>query len=281
MEERSILICGLHESGKTTFLAALWHLVTAREISTALQFRSLKDGDHVHLNMIAGVWRDAKQQKRTELTSRQIVTMNLKDSSGNPVRVTFPDLSGETYRKMWEDRECDLDVVSILKTGKGVLLFINADHIKDARSVVEEVEQTKALGMEPSVESEQRQWEPRVASTQVKLVDILQMLNSHPLDIGPRRVAVMLSAWDKIIAEERTPDEFLKERMSLLEQYLSSSPGIDSWRVYGVSAQGGDFKATEEVDALKAKDKASTRIRLFFGNDESHDLTEPLLWLMQ
>jgi len=32
MTKQSVVIIGLPESGKTTFLGALWHLVTAREI---------------------------------------------------------------------------------------------------------------------------------------------------------------------------------------------------------------------------------------------------------
>ena len=279
MAERSIVICGLPGSGKTTFLAALWHLVTEREIHTALQFGSLKNADHGHLNTIAARWRNAQPQERTEIRSLRIVTMNLEDSSGNQVRVGFPDLSGEAYRRMWEERDCDVEVGDILKSGQGILLFIHADRIHVPRSVVEEAEQTKALGIDSEENAKERHWDPSVSPTQVKLVDILQMLNSPPLDIGPRRVAVMLSAWDKVLAEERTPEVFLRERLPLLDQYLRGGNSIDGWRVYGVSAQGGDFET--EAEALRAKDIASMRIRLFSGNNESHDLTEPLQWLMQ
>jgi type IV secretory pathway ATPase VirB11/archaellum biosynthesis ATPase len=34
MNERSVVIIGLPESGKTTFLAALWHLITERDVET-------------------------------------------------------------------------------------------------------------------------------------------------------------------------------------------------------------------------------------------------------
>ena len=45
MNQRSVVIIGLPASGKTTFLAALWHLVTAREVPTVMQFRTLNAGN--------------------------------------------------------------------------------------------------------------------------------------------------------------------------------------------------------------------------------------------
>lgn len=279
MVERSIVICGLPESGKTTFLGALWHLITEREIRTSLTFGSLKNADHMHLNTIAARWRDALAQERTEVRSRRIVTMNLLDSSGKPVRVGFPDLSGEAFRRMWEERDCEPEVGEILRSGEGILLFVNADHINSPRTIVQETDQMRALGIVEADNKEELEWDPSVSPTQVKIVDILQMLNSPPLYIGPRRIAVMLSAWDKIIEEKRTPESFLQDWLQLLDQYLKSGDGIEAWRVYGVSAQGGDFET--EAEALRSKDIASTRIRLFSGDKESHDLTEPLQWLMQ
>src|SRR6266849_5109955 len=123
MTERSMIICGLPASGKTTFLAALWHLVSSREVETALRFESLRNGDNAHLNALADRWRNAKVQDRTAIAANRLVSMNLLDGSGNCVRLTFPDLSGESYRRMWEERTCDSTVAEILATGEGLLLF--------------------------------------------------------------------------------------------------------------------------------------------------------------
>ncbi len=279
MLKRSIVICGLPSSGKTTFLAALWHLVTAREpeIDTALKFGSLKGGDYAHLNSIQKRWLKAEKQERTELKSKHIVAMNLVESSGDIVRVSFPDLSGETFRLMWEVRECDPDVAEILKSGNNVLLFIHADNIKRPRYVVEDSQQMSMLGLNGDTPSDEVDWSARVTPTQVPLVDILQMLNTHPLNIGPRRIALILSAWDKVVPERLSPDEFLKQKLPLLYQYLYSSDVIHKWRVYGVSAQGGDYET--EADSLLAMNIPSKRIMVVHNDSVSHDLTEPLQWL--
>ena len=47
MAERSIVIIGLPESGKTTFLAALWHLITERDVDTVLRLpHAVRGGSH-------------------------------------------------------------------------------------------------------------------------------------------------------------------------------------------------------------------------------------------
>ncbi|WP_395809645.1 hypothetical protein [Archangium minus] len=289
MPEQTIVICGLPESGKTTFLAALWHLVTSREVPTTLRFRSLRDGDSSHLNAIASRWRNAKRQERTTVGSNRLVSMNLSDMNGAAVRLTFPDLSGESYRRMWEERDCDSRIAEILTKGQGMMLFVHADKIRRPLWVVDVISMSKSLGLEVKAEPEVK-WDPRVAPTQVQLVDLLQLLRSPPLDIGPRRIAVMLSAWDAVAAEGRTPEAFLSERLPLLDQYLRQGAGDWTWRVFGVSAQGGEYEAEneatdkgarEEVEALRAIDQPSTRIRIVSDAGESHDLTEPISWLMR
>jgi len=286
MNARSIVIIGLPESGKTTFLAALWHLITERDIATALRFHTLKDGDATHLNEIAARWRDAKVQDRTAIGGNRLVSMNLKDANDTPVRVTFPDVAGEAYRRMWEDRDCEPEIVEILQAG-GVLLFIHADAITPPRWVIDEVAQARALGLEVP-DGEDIAWHPRLTPTQVQLVELLQLLRSEPLDIGPRKLAIMLSAWDKAEGERLAPGAYIEAKLPLLAQYLRR--GADAWiyRIYGLSAQGGDYDRIDPAaprlpgaEALRCLDRPSTRIRLVEEGPPTHDLTEPLAWLME
>jgi len=133
-------------------------------------------------------------------------------------------------------------------------------------------------------------WVAKFAPTQVQVVDLLQMLRTPPLDVGPRRLAIVLSAWDKVAPEGMTPSGLLHERMPLLRQYLSNSDHAYAWRVFGVSAQGGDYEplpeakaewSPEKVEALLQLDKASDRIQIVADRAASHDLTEPIAWLME
>lgn len=262
--------------------------MSSREIETALRFESLRNGDASHLNALATRWRNAKIQDRTAVAANRLVSMNLLDSGGNPVRITFPDLSGESYRRMWEERDCDPSVAEILATGEGLLLFVHADQIQPPKSVVEVATQSKKLRIEV-VEGQDVPWHPRLAPTQVQLVDLLQLLRSAPLNLGPQRLAIMLSAWDKVVPENRTPEAFLAEWLPLFDQYLRSGADGWTWRVYGVSAQGGDYEADNkemtdtqraDLEALRTLDQPSMRIKVISEAGVSHDLTEPVAWLM-
>lgn len=285
MTERSIVIMGLPGSGKTTFLAALWHLVTARDIDSALRFSGLGRGDSAHLNAIAARWRDAKVQDRTAVGGNRLVKMNLTDPLGNTAGLTFPDTAGEAFARMWEDRECDAAVATTLDADS-VMLFIHADTIEPPMWVVDEVALAKRMGLAPP-EGDTVSWHPRLAPTQVQVVDLLQLLTSPRLNRESRRLAIMLSAWDKAEHEGMLPSAFIKHKLPLLAQYLARNGSRWISRIYGISAQGGDYDATEagtapkaEAAALRKLDRPSTRIRLVRDGMETHDLTEPLAWLL-
>ena len=293
----SISIIGLPESGKTTFLAALWELVTERRVEKALTFDSIGENDHSYLQKIVKVWRKATEQARTRLNGLSAVRMNLKDRDGNVVEVAMPDAPGEDFRAMWENRELGRVLGDSLASGN-VMLLVNGNKVKAPAWVTERAAQRKAMGKQKA-EALVKEWNPSLAPTQVQLVDLLQLISHAPVGRAGRRIVVMISAWDKVEGEKLTPDAFLTAKMPLLAQYIEA--GRDSWtsRVYGVSAQGGEYDGNEDnaelvevgvqkkkrvkgrdADSLREVDIPADRIRLVFGEQESNDLTEPLQWLM-
>ena len=285
MAKTSIVIIGLPASGKTTYLAALWHQVTAGDTETRLGFHNLLAGNFEHLNSIAARWRNAIVQERTALAGNRRVSMNLSDTASQAVCVTFPDVPGEIYRAMWEARVCDSAIADILRNGN-VMLFIHADTIQAPKWTVDEVSLSAEIGLEgpdgPIVG-----WKPIHAPTQVQLVDLLQLLRLPPLDTGPRSLAVMLSAWDKVGEEGLAPGTYFDTKLPLLSQYLTSGADGWNWRVYGLSAQGGEYDTGEsdghkvcEAEELRKLDRPSDRIELVGPEGVTHDLTAPLAWLM-
>ncbi len=293
MTEKSqgaVVICGLPASGKTTFLAALWYEVfEKRDPNARLSFETLTGLDHSHLNAIMRRWLEAKEQIHTETASGKIVSMNLKDKVGGKVRMTFPDLSGESYQAIWEDRECDPKLAELLRGCDGILMFVNADKIKRPVGVAETTQYAENLESNAAAAGAAEDWHPKLAPTAVKLVEMLQMFRCEALQARATRLAVVLSAWDKVEEENVTPEQYLANELPLLDQYLRNGP--DRWevRVYGLSAQGGDYESeevkddeerNEKVAEIRALDDASERIRLF-KPELSRDLTEPIAWLTE
>ena len=177
------------------------------------------------------------------------------------------------------------------------MLLVNGNKVKAPAWVAERAAQRRASGRQKA-EAPHKKWHPSHAPTQVQLVDLLQLISHDPVGTAGRKIVVMISAWDKAEGEKLAPDAFLREKLPLLAQYLEA--GRDGWssRVYGVSAQGGEYDGNEanaepvegrepkkagkgrDADRLREVDIPANRIRLVFGEEESNDLTEPLQWLM-
>jgi GTPase SAR1 family protein len=285
MSKHSVVVMGLPGSGKTTFLAALWHLVSEKEVPCKLTYVSLQTGNVEHLHEIASKWRAAKKQERTAQGGDKLVSMILKAEGGDPQTVTFPDVAGEAFLKMWGLRECDETVAGWLKE-PGVLLFIHADKVTVPKWVIDEKLIVEEMGIPRADEAEKVvDWSPDVAPTQVQLVDLLQSMQTEPLDVGPRRLAIILSAWDKAASRGFSPEVYLAKRMPLLDQFLRHGLHPD-WekRIYGVSAQGGDYDDDNTklaaAERLRDIDVPSERISVVYSGGKSNDLTEPLQWLL-
>lgn len=247
-------------------------------------FDSLSHGNYEHLNALAKQWRSGKIQQRTQVSGARNVTMRLKSVDHQKVEVSFPDLPGEDFARMWERRELDKGMLETL-TAPALVFLINGDTIRMPAWVVERVDLEKKLGM-VSLEKEPTEWSANLAPTQVRVVELLQMLMSGDLDIGGRRLALLISAWDKVEDEKQTPTEILESKLPLLNQYLHSGRDPWTWHVWGLSAQGGIYEDPEngesfaETDRLRDLERPSDRIKIVDGDVVCSDITEPLKWLI-
>ncbi len=191
---RSAFLIGLPEAGKTTFLAALFHVVESSEISSALKLERLH-GDHKHLNDIRGLWADAKPLERTKIPDEQTVSMLVRHTqSGLVAEVVLPDLSGESFELQWTDRRMSADFAELVKQSVGGLLLIHPAKVREevlisevdgivqqltpSTTAVEQGQSGKeslstdiAATTEPTVE-----WSPDNAPTAAKLVELLQFI---------------------------------------------------------------------------------------------------------
>lgn len=281
--ENGILLVGLPKAGKTSFIAALWHVVKSEEIEDSLRLSAL-GGDDTYLNLIRDEWIGYKEVVRTTQQSEAIPTMHLVDTSEILKCVlSIPDLSGETYRSHWTDREWSDKFVSAAKDASGILVFLHpnqpleAPEITSTQRMLEPLIEEEAAS-EPTIE--QPQWDPVKAASIVQLVDVLQFLKRHLKT--PLKIAVMVSAWDLIKRNYATPEDFIRTRTPILEQFLRTNSDSFDFNVFGVSALGGDLENKADTDRLQNETHcASERIEVVPAlQGTEHDITRPLRWVL-
>lgn len=274
------IIMGLPASGKTTFLAALWHLVESQEVSSLLTLDSFS-GELAYLNKISESWRSFAPVPRTsQVGETNIVLQLINSKTEQKCQVMFPDLAGETFDSQVEHRVVRADFVNRFNQETGILFFINADVKEDSLSIKELNERLQGIESDATAPPEQvQEWAPKFIPEQVKVVQLLSDLITYPFEPCKRRLAVLISAWDLVATASLSPLEWLNNNMPLVYQFLEANADYFVYQVYGVSAQGLDFSNDAAVETA-ADLVPSRRIKIIGQDGEGHDLTSPLIWLM-
>ncbi len=128
--KRENILMGLPATGKTTFLAALWHVLCSQESATDLRLERCHD-DHGYLNAIRERWVNAEIQDRTVPSAETQVSMILVgEMIQGEVEVCIPDLSGESYESAWSYRKINRERADTLGHAEGILLFVHPDRVE-------------------------------------------------------------------------------------------------------------------------------------------------------
>ena len=285
---RKILLVGLPSTGKTSFLAALWYMVNQATIDCAFQLDRL-DGDNTYLNMIRDSWLEYKPVPRNRLDSATVVSMNLKDrNTNNVLELSFPDLSGESFRLQWTARQFTPEHDELLRHVNGGILFVHPENIVAPLRIdtVNELAET-LVDTVPAVESADgagsqvstKPWDIQKAPTQVQLVELLQFISGRDYFRPPFRLAIVVSAWDLVANLGEEPRGWISSQLPLLQQFIDCNEGVFEVAFYGVSAQGGRYVSAEAPELQKRS--PGRRVAIVGPHIANpHDITEPLQWLM-
>jgi hypothetical protein len=273
------LVLGLPESGKTTFIAALWHVVESDEVPSALRLKELT-GDRASLNKLRSAWLRCEPVGRTSQQGESLVRMVLADrATGSVTELLLPDMSGETFRDHhWVNRQWAKSFDELVQGAEGVLVFVHPNEVVEPLRIdsVNELAETLPTGStSPEVAVESVLWDAKTSPSQVQLVDLLQfVLRRRPPAL--LRVGLIVSAWDLVRGQGLTPQQWCATRLPLLGQFLESNPGRLSTEYYGISAQGGVLP--RDADRLRDFTHPSARIEVVVGAEQavSNDITLPV-----
>ena len=312
----SVVVVGVPDSGKSSFIAALSHILEFKEIETVLTLVRLPD-EAKYLHEMRSDWEDCQPFERTKAGVHPI-TFNLVDKNGSQVDLSFPDIAGEEFDKQWSSRIWNDDFRHAIEHATGVLLFINvktfrkayskADEDKVRRAALaaagepddEESANGEASATEETIDTgaaiaklvssqssesvdvkviDPTLWRPEEADEQAKLVDILQAI----ADFAPERrwrLGIVISAWEIIhnVTPNAKPKVWIERNAPLLRQYLQSNASSFNFDAFGVSAQGGD----PETEAVKLQniETPSKRVLVITEGYQGHDLTRVVAWVM-
>lgn len=278
-----MLILGLPSAGKTTFIAALWHVVSSGEVAEALVLDKLQP-DRSHLNGIAKLWRECKELPRTTLDRERTITLNLRDpKSGSTHTISLPDASGEGFRRIFESRKWSPEFAQLVSDADSLLFFIHPSSLTGVYRIDEDIEHM-ARTVNPKLQCDPEQsggnikpWEPNLAAQQAKFVDLIQLIQSAR-DMRGLRMGIIISAWDMIKPQNLQPHEWLRKQTPLLFQYLESHRVEFPYQIFGVSAQGDELIHAETLREIV---QPSERTEVVFEGKSSHDITSPIRWILQ
>jgi len=277
MEEKAhnVLIVGLPEAGKTSFIHAVDDLLQNPPSPEALRICGLAS-DRTYLERDKERFRAGLKLEGTKRAAQGAPPeLWFEDPrTGRKGRLFIPDMSGEVFQDQWINREWTESYRNDLKAVSGMLVFVRADVPSSNQELL-----GKMIGLVPN-EGKAPPWDPKKASPQVQLVDVLQFIAIKGQFPRPLRVAVLISAWDTVgkpgNRQPKAPIPFLAKEWPLLDQYLRANSETFTVRVYGVSALGGDEEELKELSKLPPQD----RVKFVEGTQESKDLTCPLRWLL-
>jgi hypothetical protein len=140
MSEKSsqnFLVFGLTGAGKSTFAAALWHLVDSRDVPTVLA-KGLHSGNFAYLEKISQRWCDGWRLERTKTEEVGDVRINLRhERSETEFSLEFKDIAGESLENAFSTRYCDPEFVELVKRADGVLLFVSANYQIDDVTILD------------------------------------------------------------------------------------------------------------------------------------------------
>lgn len=268
-----IFIMGAPNAGKSTFLGALWSSIHQREVPTALTLKKMM-GDSQYLYRLEHKWLEAEQLERTVIGQEKEKLSVLLTNGIDDLEIEFPDLSGETFQNIYENREVSIELRDKISAADAILYFINVEDIYSPEFISELSQKHRQEDIDLD-DMDLKERKPCVDDpTQVQVIDLIQIA----LEIRKKKtkIGIVFSAWDLVTTlEQNDVRGFLKNRMNMLWQYLESNKSKIETKVWGISAFGG--KIDDAPKLLDIEDPIN-RIRIVNEQKEtSCDLTSIIL----
>lgn len=268
MNTTSCLIAGLPNSGKSTYIGALWYNLQNRSENMKFKASDNLPDNIQHLNELSKLWIKAQKLDRTNAGTFDSVVLNVELKETNySLSINVPDFLGETFLSIIDKQESEELNEWCNKTDTLFYMVheVDAGHFNDDVDIKDADMDEQNDKISPLKSSDMP------AAT--KNILILKYLFGKKKF---KRVVFALTWWDEITengSKSINPEVWLKNNSPALFNFIKHS--CNDCKIIGISAQGFNYEKLNKKEIIK-KTKDGKRAFVEIDNDIEYDLSLPL-----
>lgn len=270
---KKILIIGKPSTSKTTFLVQLYSLMRSGAGKMKL------DGLPESIKPIEDAYKRLRRGETTQPTPAEknidlILNIIYEDKKFG---LHCPDYGGEQINSLINTRTIKKEWVKIIKDSDDWLLFLKlhdltAMHDITTKSATESEHITKEI-VSGTIEFE--------LSDAPESIELLQMMLffkgvGYQKQINKPNLKVVITRWDEINTDAKTPAELLFRKLPMLSEFVNSNWTKRNISIWGLSAQGFDLKHSENKEKYLEEGNEKWAFLLRPDGQRSEDITELL-----
>lgn len=294
MENRKCLIAGLPDAGKSTYLGALWYVLSNDVNKDKMTLKVSPDNlpeNLEQLSLLSSRWLNVEDMDRTSTDVPSNISFNLVPQSGEgDFTLEVPDFRGESIRQIITqnqpnefDEWCER-ADSMLYLMSNIAPGVFADDFQP-----DEDEKDELVEKESTVP----EFEVKRMSVAAQNMLILRYLAEKK---HYRKVVMCLTAWDKVMVSHpgKTPEEYIQEESPALYNFIKYY--YPDAMFFGLSAQGSeyeyeDFKGDDGQIQKRVTETCKNKLReatrkgkrafVVVEKDKNADITLPIAELLK
>lgn len=281
MSSQTIMLIGGPDSGKTNYLARLWKALQSGAGQLKLvEASDIKYVEDALAHLLQGSFAP-RSEKNTEESRRDFVVTMTSQGSGKEIKVVVPDVTGELWKDAVSSSELPEEWMNQLKESSAALLFVRV--LSDLNVAPLDWVTARDLLKMGWAEPPQEESMP----TQVLLSELLRFLQltlRKRSNGGVPRVAIVITAWDRLDAEAKAlgPAAYIETQYPLFSGRVDDASSVEI-RLFGSSVVGGDLGADpvfRQKFFEEDLNKSGYVVHEIDGKvREELDLTLPIAWL--
>lgn len=275
MQSTKFFMVGMPGSGKTTYLAMLSNMLIDC-VSTTKLYKKVNDmpEGYEYIEEYGKNLLQGKILSRTPSEMYNEMHMPLYDRDGKQYLLDIPDLSGEVFRDLVQDRRIEKRIVNRIRETDCILFFINFKNMSIEKRIplhknpTDKKDNSDTNKVKPMAMDLDKQREANQSEVVELLQTLLELKQTTPY------IRFVLSAWDKVEKEcaDILPEKFAERKFPLIYQFVKANSKRLQGEYWGVSAQGGDF--ADESDMIRIENEEYGAIKVVDPTGKrSNDLT--------